>query len=86
MNNNTYLQAKRAERLNQLVGKWIVLADNTGNDTVLYFQDPSLVKPTEKRTSQWTRYLVNAQGFESADEARKIASGFRYGHPRIAQV
>lgn len=84
--NNNYLQTKRTERLCQLVGKWIVIADNTANDTVLYFQDPSLVKPTEKRTSQWTRFLVNAQGFETADEARKIAAGFRYGHPRIAQV
>ena len=84
---NAYLDQKRTERLAALVGKWIVIADNSKTpDTVLYFQDPSLVKPTDSRTSQWTRFLVNAQPFETADEARACAAKFRYGRPRIAQI
>lgn len=84
---NTYLDQKRTERLAALVGKWVVIADNSKNpDTVLYFQDPSLVKPTDARTSQWTRFMVNAKGFETMDEAREIAAGFKYGRPRIAQI
>ena len=84
---NTYLQYKRAERLCALIGKYIVIADNAKDEgSILYFQDPSLVKPTDKHTSQWTRFMVNAKAFDTADEARAVAAGFRYGRPRIAQV
>lgn len=87
MTNNEYLKAKRAERVAALIGKYVVIADNSKDPTsVLYFQDPSLVKPTEAKTSQWTRFLPNALGFETAEEARAVASGFRYGHPRVGQI
>ena len=82
-----YLVEQRTARLAALLGKWIVIADNSRTpDSVLYFQDPSLIRPTDSRVSDWTRFLVNAKGFDTAEEARACAARFRYGRPRIAQV
>lgn len=84
---DNYLRTKRTERLEALCGKYIVLADNAkAKDTVLYFQDETLIRPTESKTSCWTRFLVNAKGFDTVEEARACAAKFRYGRPRIAQV
>lgn len=83
----TYLEEQRTQRLAALVGKWIVIADNSripGN--VLYLQDMSLVKPTDSKVSQWTRFMVNAMAFDTEKEAREQAAKFRFGRPRVAQV
>lgn len=84
---NKYLTEKRVERLTALCGKYIVIADNSRQEgECLYLQDETLVRPTDTKVSVWTRFLVNAKGFETADEAKAAAAKFRYGHPRIAQV
>lgn len=84
---NAYLLEKRVERLEALCGKYIVIADNSRQEGFcLYLQDETLVRPTDAKVSMWTRFLVNAKAFDTADEALAAAAKFRYGHPRIAQV
>lgn len=85
--NNTYLTAQRAERIAALIGKFVVIADNSKDPMgILYFQDPTLVKPSEQRVSAWTRYMVNAKGFDTKEEALAVAASFKYGRPRVACI
>lgn len=82
--NNEYLNKQRAERLCALIGKYVVIADNSKDpSSVLFYQDPSLVKPSETRVSSWTRFLVNAKGYETKEQAEEKAANFKYGRPRV---
>ena len=88
MEKNAYLMQKRTERLSALIGKWIVIADNSKNPgTILYFQDPDLApKSADGKQYNWTRYMVNAKGFDSESDARIVAGFFQYGNARVAHV
>ena len=86
MEKTKYLEMKRMERLNALRGQWVVLADSPRHPgEVMYFQDQELVRVPSKSTL-WTSFLPNAQGFKSKDDAKKFCMTLRFNNPRIMQV
>lgn len=88
MEKQAYLNMKRTERLSRLVGRFVVIADNPRRDNeILYFQDPEMAKLSKYgRAISWTRFMVNAMAFDTAEAARDCASRFKFNNPRIAQI
>ena len=82
MEREQYLKMKRAERVMNLTGKWVIVADSTKRPgTVMYLQDQTL-----STKGFWTGFLANAKGYESEEEANLMLAKPKYNNPRLMRI
>lgn len=75
------IKEDRKRRVRSLSGKYVVATKGRSSNKTVFFQDKSISKG-----GYWTQYLSNALGFNDLSKARLIASGFKYGEPKIAII
>lgn len=75
------IKEDRKLRVRQLAGRYIVSVKGKSSGDTTFYQDRKI-----SSNGYWTKYLSNALGFESLNEARLHASGFKYGNPKAAIV
>ena len=82
MQKDEYLKMKRAERLMNLTGKFVIVADSPKNPgTMMYLQDQSL-----STKGFWTAFLANAKGYETEEEAKLMLCKLKYNNPRLMKI
>lgn len=71
----------RQKRRESLIGKYVVVQDaRYQSGFILYLQDKKY------GLTNWTKFLSNAQGFNSRKEAQHVANKFMYNNPRVIQI
>lgn len=82
MEKEDYLKMQRTERIMNLMGKCVIIAESTKNPgEVIYIQDQKL-----SRKGFWTKFMANARGFETAEEAGQVIAKLKYNNPRIMWI
>ena len=82
MDKARYLAMKRAERIANLQGKYVVVCDSPKHPgTLMYYQDQEVCNK-----GFWTAYMANAQGFASKNEAECFCKTLRYNNPKVTRI
>lgn len=82
MNKEDYLKTQRTKRIMNLIGKCVIIAESTKNPgEVIYIQDQKL-----SQKGFWTKFMANARGFDTAEDANLIIKKLKYNNPRIMWV
>lgn len=86
-----YLSKVRAERLEKLVGKFVIVCespDPNKKGQQLYLQDRKLAAAAGKngRLNWWTQFTPNAWGFATYQEASLYLSKLKYNNPHIVRM
>lgn len=82
MNKDEYLRQKRMERVMNLQGKFVIIADSPKNKgQLVYLQDQSL-----STKGFWTAFLANAKGYDTESEANLMLAKLKYNNPRLMRI
>ena len=82
MNKDEYLRQKRMERVMNLQGKFVFIADSPKNKGHLVsLQDQSL-----STKGFWTAFLANAKGYDTESEANLMLAKLKYNNPRLMRI
>lgn len=82
MNREDYLKQKRMERIMNLQGKIVIVADSPKNKgQLVYLQDQTL-----STKGFWTAFLANAKGYDTEDEANLMLAKLKYNNPRLMRI
>ena len=75
------IKEDRKWRVSRLSGKYVVITKGFSSGETVFLQDRKV-----NSGGYWTKFLSNAKGFECLKTAKLIASGYKYGNPRVAIV
>lgn len=82
MKKEDYLIEQRTQRIMNLMGKCVIIAESTTKPgQVTYLQDQKL-----SSKGFWTKFLANARGFETEEEANRIIAKLKFNNPRILWI
>lgn len=74
-----YLKQQRTERIMNLMGKCVIIAESQTNPgQITYLQDQKICSK-----GFWTKFMANARGFDTAEEAQRVIAKLKYNNPRI---
>lgn len=79
--NNQDTAESKIERMNRLAGRYVIAQIGKSSGHMTFLQDRRV-----STGGYWTRFLSNAQGFDTINAAKRATNHLRYGNPRVALV
>ena len=73
--------ADRKRRHEELIGKYIVVADGVSSKKLVYYQDPRY-----SRGGYWTEFITNARTYQTISQAERDMASIKLNNPRVGLV
>lgn len=75
------IAADRIRKHEELLGKYVIIADGVSSKKIVYFQDPRY-----RQGGYWTEFATNARTYPTIQMAQRDLASIRLNNPRIGLV